>query len=91
MKKLVWDNAAKTDLLTIIDFISDDNCDAAQALNDDIQAKASQLPTYPHMGKKGRVDGTFEKIVHPHYILIYTVNDTEVRIIRLLHTSQQFP
>jgi toxin ParE1/3/4 len=41
---LEWKATAVADLLAIVDYISDDNPDAAQALKNEIEAKTSRLP-----------------------------------------------
>lgn len=58
MLRLEWKTAAVADLLAIIDYISDDNPDAAQALKDEIEQKVSRLPMNPQLYRVGRVDGT---------------------------------
>ncbi|HFQ6843030.1 TPA: type II toxin-antitoxin system RelE/ParE family toxin [Serratia marcescens] len=42
MPELEWSQLARADLLAIVDYISDDNPDAAQWLKDDIEAKAAK-------------------------------------------------
>lgn len=58
MPVLEWREPARADLLTIVDYISDDNPDAAQRLKDDIEAKAERLSEHPHLYRVGRVGGT---------------------------------
>ena len=41
MPVVEWREAARADLLAIVDYISDDNPEAAQQLKDDIQAKVA--------------------------------------------------
>ena len=55
---LEWREAARDDLLAIVDTISDDNPTAAQALKDEIEAKVSRLPDHPRLYRSGRVAGT---------------------------------
>jgi toxin ParE1/3/4 len=55
---LEWRQTARADLLAIVDYISDDNPDAAQRLKDDIEAKATKLPEHPKLYRAGRVPGT---------------------------------
>lgn len=57
MLKLEWKTTAIADLLAIMDYISDDNPDAAQALKDEIEAKTSRIPEAPQLYRVGRVDG----------------------------------
>ena len=87
MPDLEWKATAITDLLAIVDYISDDNPDAAQVLKDEIESKISRLPDHPQMYRVGRVDGTREMVVRPNYIVIYAENPQIVTILRVLHVS----
>ena len=91
MPNLEWKATAIADLLAIIDYISDDNPDAAQALKDEIEDKVSRLPDHPQMYRVGRIDGTREMVVRPNYIVIYAENAAAVIILRVLHAAQQWP
>jgi addiction module RelE/StbE family toxin len=86
-----WREAARADLLVIVDYISDDNPDAAQRLKDEIEEKVSRLPDHPKLYKPGRVAGTREMIVRRNYIVIYTEDGCAVVILRVLHAAQQWP
>ena len=88
---LEWKATAIADLLAIIDYISDDNPDAAQALKDEIEAKTSRLPEHPQMYRVGRVDSTREMVVRPNYIVIYADDPSAIVILRVLHAAQQWP
>lgn len=88
---LSWKQEAIADLLAIIDYISDDNPNAAQALKDDIEGKASELPSHPQMYRKGRVHGTREMVVRPNYVVVYAEDPKAVVILRVLHAAQQWP
>jgi len=78
--ELVWLELARADLLAIVDYISDDNPDAAQRLKDDIEAKAANLPDFPGMGRPGRFEGTRELVAWANYIIVYAENAFTVRI-----------
>lgn len=91
MPNLKWKATAIADLLAIVDYISDDNPDAAQALKDEIEAKTSRLPDNPQLYRVGRVDGTREMVVRPNYIVVYADNASAVTILRVLHSAQQWP
>jgi len=88
---LEWKATAIADLLAIVDYISDDNPDAAQALKDEIEAKTSRLPDNPQIYRVGRVDGTREMVVRPNYIVIYAEDAIAVTVVRVLHAAQQWP
>lgn len=91
MLDLEWKATAITDLLAIIDYISDDNPDAAQALKNEIEEKTSSLLENPQMYRVGRVDGTREMVVRPNYIVVYAEGAVAVTILRVLHAAQQWP
>jgi len=88
---LEWKATAIADLLAIVDTISEDNPDAAQALKDEIEAKTSRLPDNPQLYRAGRVDGTREMVVRPNYIVIYAENARAVTILRVLHAARLWP
>lgn len=91
MPRLEWTSAAVADLLAIIDYISDDNPDAAEALKNEIEEKVSQLPISPQLYRTGRVDGTREMVVRPNYLVVYSESPEVVTILRVLHAAQLWP
>ena len=91
MPILEWREMARADLLAIVDYISDDNPDAAQRLKDDIEAKAAKLPEHPKLYRAGRVPGTREMVVRSNYVVIYTEDARAVTVLRVLHAAQQWP
>ena len=68
MPVLEWREAARNDLLAILDYISDDNPDAAQGMVDEIAQKARGLVLHPKLYKTGRVQGTREMVVRTNCI-----------------------
>ena len=91
MHDLEWTAAAVADLMAIVDYISDDNPEAAQALKDDIEAKVSRLRQNPRLYRVGRVNGTREMIVRSNYLVVYAEDLHTVTILRVLHAAQQWP
>ena len=91
MPELEWLELARADLLAIVDYISDDNPDAAQRVKDDIEAKSEKLPDFPKMGRPGRVEGTRELVAWANYIIVYQEDALTVRILRVLHAAQLWP
>jgi toxin ParE1/3/4 len=88
---LEWRETARADLLAIVDYISDDNQDAAQRLKDDIEVRVSKLPEHPKLYRAGRVAGTREMVVRTNYVVIYAEDSRTVSILRVLHAAQQWP
>lgn len=91
MLAVEWRSTARADLLAIIDYISDDNPDAAQALKDEIESKVSLLQTHPMAFRQGRVAGTREWVVRSNYVVVYLVDAQTITILRILHAAQQWP
>lgn len=60
MPVLEWLAAARADLLDIVDYISDDNPEAAQQLKDDFETKVGKLAEHPKLYRPGRVTVTRE-------------------------------
>lgn len=86
---LFWTPTALDDLERIVDYIAERNLVAAIELHDLIGEKTELLSHSSLMGRSGLVKGTRELVVHPHYVVVYDLKDT-VRILRILHTSQQW-
>jgi len=86
-----WRESARTDLLSIVDYISDDNPEAAQKLVAEIVDKASRLAENPKLYQAGRVPGTREMLVHRSYIIVYAENEQLITILRVLHAAQNWP
>jgi len=86
-----WTRPARSDLLSIVDYVSDDNPDAAQRLKDEIEHKAAKLPEHPKLHRPGRVQGTREVVVRANYILVYIEDSQSIRILRVLHAARQWP
>lgn len=91
MPELEWKAPAVADLMAIVDYISDDNPDAALALMEEIHGKVAQLPAHPKRCRPGRVDGTRELVVRPNYIVVYAETAATVTVLRVLHAAQQWP
>jgi addiction module RelE/StbE family toxin len=89
--KLVWLELARADLLAIVDYISDDNPDAAQRVKNDIEEKTNKLLDFPKMGRPGRIDETRELVAWANYIIVYQEDEFYLRILRVLHAAQQWP
>ncbi|HGY0542078.1 type II toxin-antitoxin system RelE/ParE family toxin [Escherichia coli] len=54
---------------------------------------ADSLAGQPYKGRNGRVEGTRELVIHPHFVLVYEVDSQwgKVYILRVLHTAQKWP
>lgn len=91
MHSPIWKKKARADLANIVQHIALDNPDAADALADEIEAKAAKLTEHPRLYKPGRMKGTREMVVRPNYVVVYQDGKQAITILRVLHTAQQWP
>lgn len=86
-----WTDEARQDLAAIVAYIASDNPDAALALLDLIENRADRLPDMPLAHRRGRLPGTREMVLHPNYILIYSLTAEGITILRVLHSARNWP
>ena len=91
MPDLEWKPRAVADLVAIVDYISDDNPEAAQALKEDIETRVLRLRDNPRLYRAGRVTGTREMVVRSNYIVVYAEDADTVTVLRVLHAAQLWP
>jgi len=91
VRRLEWKVKAEEDLFDILDYIGQDNPDAALELVRKIREKAEGLRARPTLYRAGRMRGTREMIVHRNYIVFYRVGNEAVTILRVKHARQQWP
>ncbi len=87
-----WSRKALSNLDDAVDYIAADNPAVATQTAQRIWDCAQRLADQPAMGRPGRVPGTRELAVPGlPYILLYAVRSGAVIILRVLHTSMQWP
>jgi len=89
--RLVWTLPAQDDRRNIRDYIAQNNPEAAITLDKLFSDKARRLIDFPDLAPAGRVAGTRELVTHKNYKLVYDVVGDQVRILRILHATQQWP
>lgn len=91
MLRLKWRPLAEEDLLCILEFIGEDDPDAALALGQMIREKVEGLRVRPRLYRAGRVSGTREMVVHHNYIVVYSIDADVVEILNVKHARQEWP
>jgi len=86
-----WRASAVDDLDKIVDYISQFNPDAAQAMRDRFESCVLPLSEHPYLFRPGRVSGTREIVAHPNYIVVYRVLDDQIEVVGVRHTSRPYP
>lgn len=89
MLELEWREAARVDLLSIVEYIAQDNLDAALALVTEIEGRtvagAAQAVSAGVRQRHARDGGT------PNYVVVYSESMIAVTILRVLHAAQMWP
>jgi addiction module RelE/StbE family toxin len=90
--RLEWSVLAIEDRAAIFDYIGADSPQAAATVDDRIRIQVLQLTRHPESGRIGRVEGTRELVIdRTPYIAAYSLPGDTVRILRVLHSAQQWP
>lgn len=89
--RVVWASCAEQDRVEIFEHVCQDDPAAAVQLDEQIAHGAVRLADHPMLGRAGRVPGTRELVVHPHYRLVYEVRVKEVWILTVVHTARAWP
>ncbi|BAN25291.1 type II toxin-antitoxin system RelE/ParE family toxin [Caballeronia insecticola] len=87
---VVWTQNARLDLLEIIRYIAERSPGAARAVKSALDAAPQAAATAPYLYRNGRVPGTREIVVHPNYVIVYSVTD-RIEVLNVLHSRQCYP
>lgn len=75
-----------------INYIAQDNVQAALNQLDEIERQTGLLVTQPKMGRVGRVKGTRELVIsRTPFIAVYRIMGKRIEILRFLHGAQNWP
>lgn len=90
---VVWHLRALDDLEDLRRHIAQDDPAAANAVRDRIRELINILPTYPHIGRPGRVAGVRELVVTgTPYIVPYMLAPSDrIEILAVIHGAMQWP
>lgn len=90
--KIRWTVPAAKAVGSIQDYIAEDNPRAAWEVAQKIRQTIQRLATHPHLGRVGRVAGTYELVLSGlPYIVPYRVLDDEIQILTVFHSSRKWP
>ena len=90
--QLRWTAEAASDLERIADYLFQHAAGRAPEMLRVIYAAPATLLTFPNRGRPGKRKDTRELVLtHLPYIVVYTVRDDIVFVVRILHGAQQWP
>jgi toxin ParE1/3/4 len=87
--RLKWTQGALADLQKILEYIEQDNVQAAKALAAGFKQTAEHLTKHPFIGRRGELEGTRELMLHRNYLLTYRVSSDAVEILQIWHVAQK--
>lgn len=90
--KVLWSPLFLKKLKSIIDFISEDNLDAAYGLADEIQERVTYLSKFPIQGRMIQQlndELIRELVIHKNYVIVYALKQNNILLITIRHTRQK--
>ena len=89
---ILWEEESLNDREKIFEFLYDFNPNAAEKADEIIEAKVGNLLEQPLMGiQRDGIRGRFLIIPEISMIVSYWVDDSAIRVMRVLHQKQKFP
>ncbi len=90
--EVVWTKRAVRDLAHVREYVGARNRSAAGRVAGRILAVAALLRDHPGIGRAGRVSDTRELVVtDTPFLLAYRVRRDRVEVLRVLHSSREWP
>ena len=96
MRRVVWSESALSDFCEVLEYIAADNVSAAEQVAERIAQAVEKLAFTP-TGRKGRVGGTYEKVVTglPH-IAAFALSEERsgedrLTVLRMIHGAHHWP
>ena len=96
MRRVVWSEDALDEFDDLVGYIAADNPPAALAVADRIEDAVIALAAMP-VGRRGRVAGTYEKVVSSlPYVIAYALGDEPrghetLTVLRIVHGARDGP
>jgi toxin ParE1/3/4 len=92
LSRIRWSPAAADDLEEISNYLREHHPSLAQSTIRKLYDAARSLKRFPNRGRAGQMEGTRELILAPlPYIIVCGVKPEMVHILRVMHTSEDWP
>lgn len=89
MRLIRWTTEAADQLEAAVNYIQQDNPEAARRLARTVIGRIEQLATFPGTGRPGEVKGTRELVVSA-YVVVYRFTPEVVQILHIWHGTQDW-
>jgi toxin ParE1/3/4 len=87
--RIVWAAEARRQIHEIWHYIAVDNFGAANRIFTRLVATVEKLAHYPYLGRPGREASRELPVAGTPFIVIYRVENEEIRIVAVLHGAQR--
>jgi toxin ParE1/3/4 len=87
--RIVWAAEARRQIHEIWHYIALDNLGGANRMFTRLVAAVEKLNHYPYLGRPGREASRELSVPGTPFIVIYRVQDEEIRIVTILHGAQR--
>ena len=92
MLSIKYTKLAIQDLNRSYEYICAENPLAAHSVIEKIEITLSHLQEQPYIGHLGRVPNTYEfPVLGTPFIIIYMINDNDLIVVSVLHSSRKYP
>jgi len=90
--KLRWTDGAVEDLESAHGHLEAENPRAAWEAVARIMSGVERLEQFPHMGRRGRVEGSRELVVTgTSFLVAYRLRDESIQVLAVLHAARKWP
>lgn len=92
MRRIRWATQAADDLNGIAEYLREHHPSYLPSTIEKLYNAARSLKQFPNRGRSGKLAGTCELVLTPlPYIVVYSVEPELVNILRIMHTSPDWP
>lgn len=91
--KVIWTKKSQMALDSIYKDITEDNeILAKKIITHVVNTVETTVKNFPRIGRAGNVFGTREYVIAEYpYVVIYTVKNNCLHVLKIIHTSMQYP
>lgn len=92
--RVEWLEPALAEFDEAMSYIAERNPQAAKDVAQTLYRCVEQLRTHPHLGRKGRVEGTHELVIaNTHFVIPYRIRQDQnvVEVLAVMHDAREWP
>jgi toxin ParE1/3/4 len=91
--RIVWSDSARERIAEFVEFIAEDNPDAAKRVIEDLRRRIQVLSEQPRMGRPlaRDIDSALRRLIAGQYIVVYRIEEPQqiITIVAIRHSRQR--